>query len=319
MSLTLTLCTDKQEWDSFLASSLQGNIFCYTPFLDALGEEYELLLVKKYGGIHVGALVLKHDGHPVKQPHTYHGILFSDLSGSMPYHKRLKWMLEAIDFLLAEMERRYECISFSLHYSVEDIRSFQWFHYHEPNLGQFKVGLKYTGLIGLKAYEGFENYIKSIRKTRGYEYRKAINDGFIAESSNDIDKLADLHCLTFQRQGIKQSGMEIQVLRNIAAAALSKGFGELLLCKDSNGNVASATLYLYDKRCGYYFFGANDPDFRNTGSGTFLMLENIKRCYEKGIYLIDVCGINSPNRGDFKVSFNAAPMPYFEVTWKKSG
>jgi len=317
MPLALTLCTDKLEWDSFAASSPQGNVFCYTPFLDGLGEDYELLLVKEGAVIQAGALVLKHNGQPINPPRTYHGILFSVSVSSMPYHKRLKWILEVTDFLLAEMEQRYDNISFSIHYGVEDIRSFQWFHYHEPGLGQFKVDLRYTGLIDSKACEGFENYINSIRKTRRYEYRKALNDGLTVELSESINELDRLHCLTFERQGIEQNNKEAQALRNIAASALSKGFGELLLCKDIHGNVASATLYLYDKKCGYYLFGANDPDFRNTGSGTFLMLENIKKCYEKGIYRVDVCGINSPNRGDFKTSFNAAPIPYFIVTWEK--
>ena len=317
MPLTLTLCADKQEWDSFVGSSPQCNIFCYTVFLAALKKDYDLLLIKKEDTIQAGALVLKHEGRPADQARTYHGVLFSDLACSMPYHRRLKWTLEILDFLLAEMERRYDSISFSLHYGVEDIRSFQWFHYHEPGLGQFKIDLRYTGLIDLKVCECFENYISNIRKTRRYEYRKALNDGLTAELSENINELGRLHCLTFERQGIEQNSKEAQALRNIAASALSKGFGELLLCRDTHGNVASATLYLYDKKCGYYLFGANDPDFRNTGSGTFLMLENIKRCYEKGIYRVDVCGINSPNRGDFKTSFNAAPTPYFIATWEK--
>ena len=28
-------------------------------------------------------------------------------------------------------------------------------------------------------------------------------------------------------------------------------------------------------------------------------------------------GINSPNRGDFKTSFNAMPIPFYEVEWIK--
>jgi len=317
MSLDLTLCTDKREWDSFIESSSQGNVFCYSSFLDALRVDYDLLLVKKGDVAQAGTLVLKHNGRPAEQARTYHGLMFNSLVREMPYHKRLKWILEVTDFLLAEMKERYDIISFSMHHSVEDIRSFQWFHYHEPEKGLFRTDLRYTGLIELEGCKSFEDYISSIRKTRRHEYRKAINDGLIAELSKDINELERLHRLTFERQAINQNIDEAQALRNIAASALSNGFGELLLCKDHKGNTASATLYLYDKECGYYLFGANDPDFRDTGSGTFLMLENIKRCYEKEIRKIDVCGINSPNRGDFKTSFNAAPVPYFSVKWKK--
>jgi len=33
---------------------------------------------------------------------------------------------------------------------------------------------------------------------------------------------------------------------------------------------------------------------------------------------VDFVGINSPNRGDFKTSFDAVPARYFLVTWQKA-
>jgi lipid II:glycine glycyltransferase (peptidoglycan interpeptide bridge formation enzyme) len=234
-----------------------------------------------------------------------------------PLHRRAKREIELTDFLLAELKNRSNLISFCLHYKVDDLRSFQWFHYHKPEKGQFKINLCYTGLIDLKPFSNFGNYLKTIRKVRRYEYRQAIKNKLEIETSDDIDKLEYLHHLTFKRQGIRRSKTTSQKLRNITKAVLSKGFGELLLCKDNKKRDLSATLFLYDRRGGYYLIGANHPDYRKTGSGTFLFLENIKRCIKRRINLIDVCGINSPQRGDFKVSFNAKQTPYFVVTWKK--
>jgi hypothetical protein len=62
---------------------------------------------------------------------------------------------------------------------------------------------------------------------------------------------------------------------------------------------------------------ANHPEFRKTGCGTYLMIENIRRWQRKGLAAVDFVGINSPNRGDFKTSFNAVPVPYFLATWEK--
>jgi len=70
-----------------------------------------------------------------------------------------------------------------------------------------------------------------------------------------------------------------------------------------------------DKNTGYYLFGANDPTYRASGSSSYLLLENIHRCKEKRLKLIDFVGVNSPNRADFKVSFNADVVPYFIVSW----
>jgi len=32
---------------------------------------------------------------------------------------------------------------------------------------------------------------------------------------------------------------------------------------------------------------------------------------------IDFCGVNSPQRGDFKISFNAEIKPYYESTFDR--
>ena len=320
MSLTLKPCEDKQRWDRFVASSPQENVFCTTPFVDALGEDYDFWLVEKDGCPQLGAVVLKRDGQPIYAPYPftmYQGILFDGSSRSMPHHRRVKWALRVTEFLLSEMEQRYERISFCLHYGVEDLRSFQWFHYHEPQRGQFKIELRYTGLLDLLAVPDFDAYLMTIRKVRRYEYRRAQSAGLTIEESDDMDTLDRLHRLTFERQGIERSPEEVRLLRAISEAALSEGFGQLLLCRDKQGDTVSATLFLYDSHCGYYLFGANDPEYRRTGSGTYLLLENIRRCKEKGLAKVDFVGINSPNRGDFKTSFNAVPMPYYVATWER--
>ncbi len=316
MSLSLTLCTTPSVWDAFVASSPQGNIFCRTAFLDALDVEYDLLFVEENGRPRLGAVVLKRNGQPIPALYPYQGILFDGSSRSMPRHRLVKWTLEVTEFILAEMEHRYNRISFRLHHGLEDLRSFQWFHYHEPELGQFKLDLYYTGLIDLTASPDFETYLTTIRTTRRYEYRKGLREGLTIETSQDIDTLENLYRLTFERQEIKLDTNVVQLVRAITTAAISQGFGELLLCRNATGEAASATLFLHDEHCGYYLIGANHPDYRNTWSGTFLVLENIGRCQTRGLKWVDVCGINSPNRGDFKTSLNAVPVPYFVVTWE---
>ena len=72
-------------------------------------------------------------------------------------------------------------------------------------------------------------------------------------------------------------------------------------------------LFVFDRDTGYYLIGANDPGFRKYGTGSFLVLEQIRKCFEHGIKAIDFIGINSPNRGDFKTSFNAQPFSFFTV------
>lgn len=318
MTFTLTQCKNKPLWDNFVATSPQGSVFCTTPFLDVLGNEYELLFVEQDNIQKLGVVVLKRDGQPLHTAYPfYHGILFDGSIRNMPNHRRVKWSLEVTDFLLAEMEKRYNRLSFCLHPSFEDMRSFSWFHYHEPEKGKFNISFWYTALANLADSPDFEAYLNTIRQSRRYEYRHGLKKGLTVEISKDVDKLDYLHQLTFERHSKERSEDEIRLVPAISSAAIAHDFGELLLCRNAEGDAISATLFLYDKNCGYYMFGANDPAHRNIYSGTFLLLENIRRCYDRGLKYVDMCGINSPNRGDFKTSFNAIPVPYFNATWEK--
>ena len=320
MTLFLTHCKDKAKWDAFVAASPQGNVFCGTPFLDALGVDYDLLFVEENQQSQLGAVVIKREGRPIQAPYPftmYQGVLFDGSSVTMPHHKRMKWGLEVVEYMLMEMASIYDRISFCMHYSLDDLRAFQWFHYHDPQLGQFKIDLRYTGLLDLKAVESFEDCLAKMRTVRRQEYRRGLVDGLIIKESSDIGTLNRLHRMTFERQGIERPDEEERLLLAITETALSKGFGRLLVCKDRQGTSVAAMLFLYDARCGYYLFGANHPDFRKSGSGTCLLVENIRRCMEMGLSMVDLVGINSPSRGDYKTSFNAAPFPYYVASWQK--
>jgi lipid II:glycine glycyltransferase (peptidoglycan interpeptide bridge formation enzyme) len=307
MNLLLKLYKNKKLWNDFVQSSPQGNIFCTTPFLDSLKYSYQLFWVKHNNQPQLGVVIINGNN----KPFMYQGILFS------PESQSIKKNLKLVEFLFNEFKKKHSQISLSLHHSIKDIRGFQWFHYHQPKLGHFAINLRYTGLINLKKYSSFNKYLIDIRKVRRYEYHQAKKNKLKTVSSPDIDQLDNLHKLTFQRQGIKRSPETARNLKNISQSALDKGFGELLFCQNSHGKIISGTLFLHDHHSGYYLFGATDPKYRSVYSNTFLILENIKHCFKQKLKWVDVCGINSPNRGDFKTSFNAIPTPYFEVNWKK--
>jgi hypothetical protein len=315
-SYVLNICTDKNLWDDFVATSPQGNLFCQTKFLDLFQKNYELLSVCKGDEILLGAVVVKdEDNQPVLHPFMYQGVLFARSMVTLAPHKRVKKALELVDFLLAEVEKRYQRICFSLHPSFIDLRSFQWHNYHSPEKGQFKIDLNYTGILSLEKVENLEQIFMESRTLRRRNYNKSLKEGFTIEESDDIKVLDVLHSQTFERQGIGRSSGEKFMATTLAKKAISLGFGRLMICRDSSGSPASASLFLFDDKTAYYLIGANDPKFRKYGTGSYVMFEQIKRCLEHGLSQVDFVGINSPMRGDFKTSFGAVPVPYHTVCW----
>jgi hypothetical protein len=321
MDLSLIECTDKDQWDRFASESPHGSVYCSTSFLDALGEEYRLLLaVDANREPLAGAVLILRAGQPYpgQFPLTmYQGILLGSSVCRQPAHSRTKQTLEVLDYLLAQLEKRYERIAVCQHHRFEDLRALSWFHYHEPDQGRFRMELQYSGLLALAHVANFDQYFASIRPVRRNEYRRSQTSGFTVRPSTDVELLDQLHRLTFARQGIEREPEEVRLLQAIAQAALAKGFGELLTCLGPDGKIASAILFLCDRSCAYYWVAANDPDYRKSGCATYLMVEGIRHWHAKGVAALDFVGINSPNRGDFKTSFNAVPVPYVLATWER--
>lgn len=314
-------CTDLSAWDAFVAASPHGSIFCRTPFLTALGVDFDLWVVSADGQPQVGAVVLRRGGDllPAPYPFTmYQGVLLAATAAAAPPHERFRRLPELLDFTLRELSERYPTLSFCLHHAFEDLRGFQWFHYDEPHLGRFRVELQYTGLLDLGPHESFDHYLGTIRTTNRQLYRKTLHEGLTVEASADVDVLDRLHAQTFERQGVWRTPQQVVLLRSITAAALIGGFGELLVCREPGGEAVAATLFLHDERCGYYLFAGSNPQWRRANGGRLLVLENIRRCFARGLEWVDMCGVNSPKRGDFKTSFNAIPVPYFIATWETS-
>ena len=238
MNSALHTSIDPSTWNDFVSRSPQGSVFSRTEFVEALGVDYELVMLVENRQPVLGAIVLLCEGQVVRAPFPltmYHGVLCNGAFQTMPNHKRSKWLMDKITTLLSELEKRYARVSFCLHHQFEDVRPFQWFHYHEQHLGRFSIDVRYTGIIDLEKIADFEEFLAQVRTVRRQEYRKAVADGFVVEESDDIDLLDRLHRMTFERQGLVRDSGEEQLVRNISHAALDNGFGNLLVCCDKHG------------------------------------------------------------------------------------
>lgn len=317
----LALCADAEVWDRFVESSRQGSVFGSSRFLAALGGECEFLTVRENGGIVLAVPILMTEDGPRQMPSTYAQYvspMFSLAVEQQPVHRRTVLKLRILEFLLEQLAARWSSVSFALHPAFDDLRALQWFNYHTPEKGQFAIRLAYTGCLALNGLATVEELLKDVRPVRRQEFRKAESLGFVFEETRDIDDLDRLHELTFSRQGLVRTDEEVKHLRSIAQSALKGGFGDCFIARDVNGIAASAILFLHDQENAYYLFGANDPEFRKTGVGAWLMLKAIDHARRSGRKAVDFVGINSPNRGDFKTSFGAQPVPYFTATWRRS-
>jgi hypothetical protein len=314
MSYQFEECQNLEIWDEFVANSLQSNIFCFSKFFTLTYTNFKLYFVKKNGNIILGCiLILDKDGKNCTAPFMYQSILFDRYIGNIPSHRSSKITIDSLEFLLLNLEKYYKQLFFSLHYSIKDIRAFQWFNYHQPEKGIFSIMPKYSAILNINNFNSIDDVLKASRKVRSQEYRKSIKNGFKVSISKNVDILDNLHKLTFSRQGLKRSALEKLLIKNVLKTSIEEGFGRLLICSTDLGEHVSASLFLLDNNRGYYLLGGTNPKFRNYGVGSLIMFEQIKMCLDDGLKEIDFIGINSPMRGDYKTSFNAQSELYFDI------
>ncbi|MGE0552365.1 MAG: GNAT family N-acetyltransferase [Gemmatimonadales bacterium] len=308
--------TEREACDRLALESPHGSVFCRPDFLDALDRPWELWGGPPGAGGFAALLFREADGSVARGPlpfTMYQGLLGPPESDPVPSHRRIRAHLDGVAALLDGLASQ-GALSFCLHPRFDDLRPLSWFNYDRPDQGAFAIEVRYTGLIELDPARGIEGLLADSRAARRQEYRKA-SSRFEVRASVDLELLDELHDRTFRRQGIGRPERQRALLRSIAAAALRSGFGELLVAWTPDGRPASAVLALFDQCSGYYLVAANDPEFRASGSSTLLFVAAADRCLARGVTTLDVVGMNSPGRGDFKASFGARAVPYYQAHW----
>ena len=303
-------CKDVDQWDQFVDKSPQGTIFSKSVMLQAVSVKQKYYFIMK-GEEPVGgtSILIGKEGEPlieVPYMHYKNSILFKN-NNHLLSHKRITEEFRISELIINEILNIY------MHYNVtntphyNDMRPFQWHNYHSPEQGVFTNKLLFTPVITLNQLSENE-IVGNMRTSRRQEYRKR-GEYYIYES-DQINIIDRLHSLTFIRQGLSLTELESALFLDIAESALINKYGRLTIC-EYEGEQASANLFLYDNKRSYYLFGANHPNFRHTGASTKLMIENILYTKVIGLNEVDLVGANSPNRGDYKISFNASIYPYY--------
>jgi len=316
--MELNASCSPEVWRDFVGRSPQGNIFADDRLLRSAGLSVDLITVESKGEILFGCPLLRHEGALVGQPWPflqYHGPLLGEGLSSMACHRACHHHLQAAEIFLQHLEQSGDRVWFNFHHKYPDVRAFSWFHYHDSPEQQFRFRPFYTGIIDLSLPASLGDYLSSIRELRARQHRRAAGSGYTIKQSGDLDALDDLHRLTFERQGIERNERDVRIMREICAAALADGYGDLYFSYDEDGTCASGVFFLHDQHTAYYLIGANDPGHRQAGASTHLMIEVFWAYRQKGIQLIDLVGVNSPTRGDYKTSLNAVPRLYLQATW----
>lgn len=306
------ICEDMVQWDRLVDESPQGHVFSSSAFLKSLKAPHTCYTVcTLQGQLLAGVAIMRNGSEMIRAPFEFsphQGIIFSNYISTLSNHKRLSLEFKITIFLIESLLENFTNFSMALSPFFRDLRPFLWHNYGAKNAALFKITQRYTAYLPLSTFE-LSNYLQSVRSVRRQEYKKS---NVILDTSDDLDSFMNLYIKTFKRQGINVEKEMQERIRSICTNALNEGYGYLNSAK-IDGCAVSMAFFLSDRSTAYYLFGVNDPEYRNYSVSSKLLIDSIAYFASRGLKWFDFVGVNSPNRGDFKLSFNADLIAYQEV------
>ncbi len=128
----------------------------------------------------------------------------------------------------------------------------------------------------------------------------------------DAKSFYENHKMTLQKQGQKIS-YSFDLFNKIYNSAYNNNSAKTIAAFDKNGNLNSALFIIWDKVSVYNLISTIDPDYRNNGSATLLVLEAIKIANKKGLKFDFEGSMLEGVENSFR-QFGTVQKPYFQIS-----
>lgn len=319
---------DDSGWDAFVEKSPQGTAFSLSSYLNAVGCATERLFVYKRQELKAGLVYVptpSGKGCALDDLIIYNGLMFSenpDQKAAKARHERF----EITEFLINELDSSMDQIEFALAPQFEDFRPFLWHNYHsDDDRDKFKVDLRYTSYLDISEFrddikEEEMLAFKRLEVLRQRNIREARKKGGFIERSDDIPFFIQSYAQLMSSQGQRPSHEKLDRMARLIRCLLQSGMAEFFITRNVEGDPLYATIFCFDSKRAYYLFGAGDLEAGERYKGTLGFWDGFKLlARERDISIVDMEGVNSPQRGWFKLSFGGSLSPYYEVLKMRSG
>lgn len=308
------------SWDEFVRSSPNGTIFSLSEYLKSIGQKHAVYYCCKKQEIRAAVAVMESNDGKSAVLHDF--VIYNGLMFASPAHKQNRAQIHSDQFKIsecvaAELAKVYENVNISLHPSIIDIRPFLW-HNYGSDLPKYYPDIRYTSHVDISDFARAQKpedvaLFSEFSSARRQEVRYAIKKGVITEERFDADMFVEFYAMTMERQGESVEQKVLEQMKNLISGLYLKNMGTMFVSATANGDVGSMAFFCFDSKRAYYLFGANDPQLRDEHTGSAVLWDAFRALSKAGIKEVDLEGVNSPQRGWFKLSFGGNLRTYFQV------
>lgn len=317
---------DSARWDHWNDHSPQGTIFTSSLFLRSSQARHRKLFIKKGEEVKASFCVCEsEDGiHCIADDLVIHtGLLFAEDSSENKSNKR-RMRFEITEASIEYLTENYKSIDWVLSPKTEDLRPFQWYNYHDDQNERFSIDLSYTSYLNIeelaRCQQPLETELfKNMESRRRRNLREAYRDGARFEIGCSIGTVLSFYRQLMEDQGEVPEKTKLARIENLLDSLSEANQGLSFLARSPSGEPIYTAFFAWDSKRAYYLFGGGETQSKRKYQGTFLFWETINfLAKEMNIREIDWEGVNSPQRGWFKLGFGGALAPYYSVSLKRT-
>lgn len=310
------------SWDEFVRSSPNGTVFSLSEYLKSIDQKHAVYYCCKKQEIRAAVAVMESDDGKSAVLHDF--VIYNGLMYAPPAHKQNRAQVHSEQFKIsecvaAELAEVYENVNISLHPSIVDIRPFLW-HNYGSDLPKYYPDIRYTSHVDISDFARAQKpedvaLFSEFSSARRQEVRYAIKKGIITEERFNADMFVEFYAMTMERQSESVEQKVLKQMKNLISNLYLKNMGTMFIAATANGDVGSMAFFCFDSKQAYYLFGANDPQLRDEHTGSAVIWDAFHALSKAEIKDVDLEGVNSPQRGWFKLSFGGDIRPYYQMVY----
>jgi lipid II:glycine glycyltransferase (peptidoglycan interpeptide bridge formation enzyme) len=309
-------------WDDFVAVSPQGNVYASSLFLKSLEGEVAALYVFKNDQIKCGMPIYSNNSSNIEEHNLliYSGPLYCSPGMDQNTAQINDDKYQAGTTIANYIMENFGSSHFATTPGVSDIRPFQWVNYHSDK-AKFRVDLRYTTILDISELADAENteltqLFKNTATLRRREIRKALQQGFVVQEHFNPEILLQLYGASMERQGLVVSDVEKTEMVAVMTNLVNANKGGMYICYDQQQPLNALFFGIHNNQA-CYLYGGTNPQTRYLPSGTFIFWKAFHQLSKQGVESVDLEGVNSPQRGWFKLSFGGRLCPYYWISHDK--
>jgi len=316
LKYNITKISNKNEIDdiysNFIRLSSQKNIFCSKEILKFFFSDLDLYAIYKNDRIKSFVYLFKDKNNFVKsEPFIYSGII-NQPKLNMKNSRYNNEIFKINELVINKIFSNYKDININLPLNFLDVRPFLWFNYGEENKKKFLITPSYTSIIDIESKEQSEVF-NEIDDVKRRDINKVLNDkNYKVSTQINLPLIKKFYENTMKKNKGSFNNYAFDKIFNFIETQVN----EEKVIQTTTYYLEKpiySVLFLNNEESSCYLYGSGDIEIKNRYAGSLALWKAIEQSIDKKLCFIDLEGINSPHRGEYKLNFGGNIKSYYNV------